>query len=183
MIRAGRLKKPVLSINLFISVIYITCEQGVAPYAHIVRRPENADVRRENMKTIIGIIIGLTLITGCAPKQPDTDAVIRANGGYAALLDASESIYKQIDPAGNGIADTNSYPPIIAALKPQVVAIHAEAPPTLLIQTLGGFNHQGLLVVLDKNATDKPTIGHNWVRNELSPGVFEFREYNKANNH
>ena len=129
------------------------------------------------MKTIIvGILIGLALITGCAPKQPDSDAVITANGGYAALLAASESIYKQIDPDGNGVADPSSYPPIIAALKPQFVAIHAETPPTLLIQTLGGFSHQGLLVVLDKNTTDRPAIGNNWVRKELFPGVFEFRE-------
>ena len=145
--------------------------------SHKVRRPLNRDVRRENMKTIIvGTLIGLLLITGCAPKQPDSAAIIKANGGYAALVAASESIYKQIDPDGNGVADPNSYPPIIAALKPQVVAIHAETPPTLLIQTLGGFNHQGLLVVLDKTATDTPTIGNNWVRKELSACIFEFRE-------
>ena len=144
---------------------------------HKVSGPQNADVRRENMKSkLAGILISLTLITGCASKQPDSDTIIRANGGYAALVAASVSVYKQIDPEGNGIADTNSYPPIITALKPQVVAIHAETPPTLLIQTLGGFRHQGLLVVLDKNATEKPTIGNNWVRKELSPGVFEFRE-------
>ena len=137
----------------------------------------NADVRRENMKTIIvGILIGLALITGCAPRQPDSDAIIKANGGYAALMAASEVVYKQINPDGDGYADTNTFPPIISALKPQSVAIHTKDPPTLVIQTLGGFSHQGLLVVLDKNATDKPTIGHNWVRNEISPGVFEFKE-------
>lgn len=142
-----------------------------------VRLSLNANVRQENMKTVIaGILIGFALIAGCAPKQPDSDAIIKANGGYAALMAASESIYKQIDPDGNGMADPNSYPPIIVALKPQAVAIHTETPPTLLIQTLGGFNHQGLLVVLDKNTNEKPTIGNNWVRNELSPGVFEFRE-------
>ena len=145
--------------------------------SHKVRRPLNRDVRRENMKTIIvGTLIGLLLITGCAPKQPDSAAIIKANGGYAALVAASELVYKQISPDGDGYADANTYPPIIAALKPQYVAIHSKTPPTLVIQTLGGFYHQGLLVVLDKNSNDAPTIGNNWVRKELSPGVFEFRE-------
>ena len=127
------------------------------------------------MKTIsAGILIGLSLATGCTPKQPDSDAVINAKGGYAALMAASELMYEQLK-SGTTV-DPNSYPLIIAALKPQVVAIHAETPPTLLIQTRGGFSHQGLLVVLDRNATAKPNIGNDWVRKELSPGVFEFRE-------
>ena len=128
------------------------------------------------MKAIAGILIGLMLITGCAPKQPDSDAIIQANGGFAALMAASEFVYKQINPDGDGYADANIYPPIIAALKPQAVAIHEKDPPTLLIQTLGGFSHQGLLVVLGGNTNYKPDIGHNWVRKELSPGVYEFRE-------
>ena len=124
------------------------------------------------------MLMGCVCVAGCQPVPPRTDhgEIIQRNGGYKVLKKEAAEIFKTIDLTKTETVDPVHYTPQIRALKPQIVAAHEVEPPVLMIQTMGGFNHQGLLIVLDTSSTHRPTIGHNWVRTELAPGVFEFRE-------
>ena len=131
------------------------------------------------MRKMLAIFwMGCLLLAGCIPNPPKTDhdAIIRRNGGYNVLRTEAEAAYKAMTSAQTEVLDPSNYPPSIRALSPQIVQVRMVNPPVLMIQTMGGFNHRGVLIVLSTDITYRPTIGHNWVRKELAPGVFEFRE-------
>ncbi len=71
-------------------------------------------------------------------------------------------------------------PPAIKSLSPQVVQLRVtESPPATIvdIQTSGGFQHRGYLVVcLSKDPNFVPEKGRNWRITKVAPRVFEYRE-------
>lgn len=129
-------------------------------------------------RMITAFWVGCFLLAGCLPSPPKTDlnAVIRRSGGYNVLRTEAEAAYKAMTSTQTEVLNPSNYPPLIKALSPQIVQTRTVNPPVLMVQTMGGFNHRGILIVLGTNITYRPTIGHNWVRTELAPGVFEFRE-------
>lgn len=113
------------------------------------------------------------MMSGCGVNH---DSVVRKHGGYANLKVEAAEVFNSIDTNGSQAFSGTNLPPVMAALKPQFVNMHELNPPVLNIQTLGGFNHQGLLIVLGTNTAYRPETGHGWVRKELAPGVWEYRE-------
>jgi len=150
----------------------------VSPSAALQENPEAC--RSQEYETMIRkMMLGASiLVAGCLPVPPKTDhdAIIRRNGGYAVLRTEAEAAYEAMASVQADFLDPSNYPPAIKALSPQIVQAREVKPPVLMIQTMGGFNHRGLLVVLGTNTNYRPSNGHGWVRKELSPGVFEFRE-------
>jgi hypothetical protein len=69
-------------------------------------------------------------------------------------------------------------PPAIKSLSPQYVQLLAgEAATVVDIQTSGGFQHHGYLVVCaSKDPNFLPEKGRNWRITRVAPGVFEYRE-------
>ena len=74
----------------------------------------------------------------------------------------------------------DSLPPTIKSLSPQYVQLSVtESPPATVvdIQTSGGFEHRGYLVVCAcKDPNFVPKKGPNWTITKVAPGVFEYRE-------
>ena len=126
------------------------------------------------MKRMTAVILACFIAAGCSPANRN-DTILK-NGGYGVLRSDCETLFRSIDPSQTGSADPTNYPASIIVLRPQFVGVHRLEPPVLIIQTSGGFRHEGILVVLGTNLTYRPTIGHGWVQKELAPGVFEFRE-------
>ena len=127
------------------------------------------------MRLLAGIIIGSTFLAGCFPVPPkiDHDTVIKNHGGYEALRADANAMFVT---ATNDCVAPSNYSPLIKFLAPQYVAVQQKEPPVLIIQTMGGFHHRGLLVVVGTNTNYRPEIGHGWARKELAPCVFEFEE-------
>ncbi|OQB36778.1 MAG: hypothetical protein BWY06_02688 [Candidatus Latescibacteria bacterium ADurb.Bin168] len=71
-------------------------------------------------------------------------------------------------------------PPAIKSLSPQVVQLRVTESPAATvvdIQTSGGFQHRGYLVVCaSKDANFVPQKGRNWRITKVAPAVFEYRE-------
>jgi hypothetical protein len=75
---------------------------------------------------------------------------------------------------------TDTLPTAIRSLSPQLVQLRVtESPPATVvdIQTSGGFQHRGYLVVCASKAPDfVPQKGRNWRITKIAPRVFEYRE-------
>jgi len=73
---------------------------------------------------------------------------------------------------------TDTLPPTIASLSPQHVEVSIREWATVVdIQTMGGFNHRGYLVVCSsKDPNFVPQKGRNWRITKVAPAVFEYRE-------
>jgi len=71
-------------------------------------------------------------------------------------------------------------PPAIRSLAPQVVQLRTGNSPrtsVLDIQTSGGFQHRGYLVVCaTEDPNFIPTKGRNWRIKKLAPELFEYQE-------
>ena len=69
-------------------------------------------------------------------------------------------------------------PPAIASLKPQYIQVHGEvSPPIVDIQTSGGFQRQGLLMVFDSTASNfVPQKGRDWRLTKIADFVFAYPE-------
>ena len=128
------------------------------------------------MKTRISIVLLFaTLLSGCG-NHIDHDSIVLSGGGYTQLKLEARSLFSIHSTNESYSCTGTNLPSLLLSLNPQIVQIHERTPPVLNIQTLGGFNHQGLLVVLNTNSTHKPVTGRKWGIVELSPGVWQYRE-------
>ena len=60
--------------------------------------------------------------------------------------------------------------------QPQHIAIFSKDALMIDVQTCGGFYHRGLIVDPSDEHVSMDEVGMNWLRGELAPGVFEYRE-------
>jgi hypothetical protein len=78
----------------------------------------------------------------------------------------------------NTWAATDALPATIKSLSPQFVELLEREGATVVdIQTSGGFQHRGYLVVCTSQDTNYvPRKGRNWHITKVGPNVFEYRE-------
>jgi hypothetical protein len=97
-------------------------------------------------------------------------------GGFIEFRKQCEQIFPLVKNSPEMIDNPTGLPKIISQLNPTGLCIHSKDPYVLTIVLSGGFMHSAILVVMDTTTNYKPQIGNNWVRKELSRGVFYFRE-------
>ena len=123
------------------------------------------------------LAIGLVLLTGCSANTTIPADNIIKGVDFTTFTNEAYQLYMLLDGSNSDYADPKDYPESIRALEPQIVSIHGKNPPTMMIQTSGGFQHKGLLIVFEADDSDHvPSIGKNWFKKEIHPGVFEYRE-------
>lgn len=121
----------------------------------------------------------VTLCDGCGRSSSPTNSIVQIN--MTNLVAECEMLAR--DGAAHG-KDTwtasDSLSPTIKSLLPQVVQLRVtESPPATVvdIQTSGGFQHRGYLVVCaSKDPNFVPQKGRNWRIAKIAPAVFEYRE-------
>ncbi len=101
------------------------------------------------------------------------------SGGYHVLRQESVALLQDYKRTKKEIlGPDDALPPAIASLKPQYVQVcDYVSAPFVDIQTSGGFQHRGLLVVCDEAATNYvPQKGRGWTITKVADFVFEYRE-------
>ena len=127
------------------------------------------------MRRYFHVTIFVTVLAGCS--QPP--AVVKPSGGYQVLRQECVALLQDYRRTKKEFwRREDKLPPAIASLRPQYVQICGEiAPPFVDIQTSGGFQHQGLLVVCDDAAKDYvPVKGRDWTVTKVADFVFAYRE-------
>lgn len=133
----------------------------------------------------VGFLL-VVLCGGCGQSSNQTNPTAQANSptmqtNMTNLVAECETL------ARDGVAQgkdtwmpTDTLPSAIKSLSPQLVQLRVtESPPATVvdIQTSGGFQHRGYLVVCaSKDPNFVPQKGRNWRIIKIAPGVFEYRE-------
>jgi hypothetical protein len=99
--------------------------------------------------------------------------VVNAAGGFPRLRLECQAMAERFDRTDSYQISLSNLPPTLAALKPQFVSPYGH-DVFIDIQTSGGFYHRGLLVSLTEPNRVAPQ--KKWLRDEIAPGVFEYRE-------
>ncbi|HPY32158.1 MAG TPA: hypothetical protein PLT00_16130 [Verrucomicrobiota bacterium] len=121
----------------------------------------------------------VVLCGGCGQSGSPKNPTVQTN--MTNLVAECEALAR--DGAAQG-KDTwtasDPLPPAIKSLSPQVVQLRVTESPAATvvdIQTSGGFQHRGYLVVCaSKDANFVPQKGRNWRITKVAPAVFEYRE-------
>lgn len=122
----------------------------------------------------------LTVCVGCGPTGNKlTKSAVPIN--MTNLVAECEQLIRDGATQGKDTwMSTEPLPPTIKSLSPQYVQLRiTESPPATVvdIQTSGGFQHGGYLVVcVSKDPNFVPQKGRNWRITKIAPAVFEYRE-------
>ena len=127
-----------------------------------------------SLRHFLYTVFCVAVLAGCK-RQP---VVATPSGGYLALRQECVTLledYRRTKKESWGRED--ALPPGVASLKPQFVQVLSTSPAVIDIQTSGGFQHQGLLVVCDDAAKGYiPVKGRGWITRKVADCVFEYRE-------
>ncbi|HQK02558.1 MAG: hypothetical protein KA191_07510 [Verrucomicrobia bacterium] len=128
----------------------------------------------------------LVLCGGCGQSSNPTNPMAQTNSpavqtNMTNLVAECETLARDGAAQGKDTwTATDPLPPAIKTLSPQIVQLRVtESPPATVvdIQTSGGFQHRGYLVVCaSKDPNFIPQKGRNWRITKIAPAVFEYRE-------
>ncbi len=128
--------------------------------------------------TAVQTALSVFWCAGCG-RAGTSSAMTQAQTNLTNLVAECKELSRQ--GAGQG-KDTWSasdpLPPTIKSLSPQSVQLLAGDTATVIdIQTSGGFQHRGYLVVCEsKDPNFIPSKGRGWKVVKIGPGVFTYRE-------
>lgn len=121
----------------------------------------------------------IALCGGCVQSSIPASPTVQAN--MTDLVAQCKTLARDGAAQGKDAwTASDPLPPAIKSLSPQVVQLRVtESPPATVvdIQTSGGLQHRGYLVVCaSKAANFVPQKGRNWRITKVAPAVFEYRE-------
>jgi hypothetical protein len=124
---------------------------------------------------LCGLCLVAALLGSACNPAPSGNRALPFNP--AKLVSECEVIAKGADENGKF---RDSLPPLVQSLKPQVVTVRTtEVPAATMvnIQVLGGFQHEGYIVVVTNRGPEFiPRAGSNWRVTKVAPQVFFYRE-------
>lgn len=149
----------------------------------------NSALRKCPRLTPLWFAVALAVVVlcgGCGQSSSPTNTSAQANSP-SVLTNVTILVAEGETLARNGAAQgkdtwmaSDPLPPGIKSLLPQVVQLRVtESPPATVvdIQTSGGFQHRGYLVVCaSRDPNFVPQTGRNWRITQIAPAVFEYRE-------
>jgi hypothetical protein len=131
---------------------------------------------RASWFAITSLAVGLCISCGRTSSSPT-----KAGVNITSLVAECQALIRDGESQGkDSWVSTDPLPPTIKSLAPQFVRLRITgSPPATVvdIQTSGGFQHRGYLIVC--KSTDPnfiPAAGRDWRVAKLGEGVFEYQE-------
>jgi len=126
---------------------------------------------------ILIVCCGALLFAGSGINSDQDALIAQATVDPPALVLAARELVDARETDNAGSFSPEDYPPVIARLQPQFVALDPDDAVRIVnIQLSGGFQHAGVLVVLDP-VPEGFVPPHEWTRREpIHPGIYVYRE-------
>lgn len=141
---------------------------------------------RLNTSWLAVALLVVALCAGCGESGSQTNPTAQANNpavqtNMTNLVAECQALASEGSAQGKDTwMSTDPLPPTIKSLSPQLVQLRVtESPPATVvdIQTSGGFQHRGYLIICaSKDPNFVPQKSRNWRITKIAPGVFEYRE-------
>jgi hypothetical protein len=125
------------------------------------------------------MIVGFAMLEAGCNRTPSLASKVQTAGGTEALVQDCRTILAEHQRTQKEFwsKGDSRLPPTIAALQPQTVhATRYNSYPMVDIQVSGGFNHQGLLVMLTNTPSDFMPRKSSWRVTKLADSVYEYLE-------